>query len=327
LIKQPDRPAGDRHSLRNEAAFYRFCHDDPGVGALATTLPRLAYVDWDEALLAIEYIRDAIPLWPSPGRLETLEDYAARAQAVGFALATAHRTFRQSRWLADSRLGWLPREPPWVLGIHQPWVDMLGALTPAAARLIRIVQDREAMTARLDQLRRDWTPETLIHGDIKADNIIVRPPRSGSSPAPVEVRIVDWELVQIGDPAWDLAGALQDALVHWTASMPLEADLTPDQMAAGAKVPLASFRESTRALWLGYRIAAQLGPAAEAGLLARAVILSAARLIQSAYERSFDPERLTVQSVVLLQIGENLLADPDLGQIQLYGIPSMLLSS
>ena len=61
---------------------------------------------------------------------------------------------------------------------------------------------------------------------------------------------------------------------------------------------------------------------AEAGpLLERAVTFSAARLIQTAYEMSDGSERLSAHSVILLQIGANLLDDPRAGQVELYGIP------
>jgi hypothetical protein len=56
-------------------------------------------------------------------------------------------------------------------------------------------------------------------------------------------------------------------------------------------------------------------------LLMRAVAFSAARIIQSAYEISFGSDSLRGRPVVLLQIAANLLAEPERGQIELYGIP------
>ena len=49
--------------------------------------------------------------------------------------------------------------------------------------------------------------------------------------------------------------------------------------------------------------------------------LSAARLIQSAYEISSVSDNLAGPPVVLLQIAANLLSKPERGQVELYGIP------
>ena len=56
-------------------------------------------------------------------------------------------------------------------------------------------------------------------------------------------------MVGIGDPAWDLAGALQDFLVFWVSSMSLSDELTADEMVAKARIPLTALRSAARALW------------------------------------------------------------------------------
>ncbi len=61
-------------------------------------------------------------------------------------------------------------------------------------------------------------------------------------------------------------------------------------------------------------------PAAADGLLSRAVRLSAARLVQSAFEVAVHATEPRGPSVMLLQIAANLLAKPDEGQVHLYGI-------
>ena len=67
---------------------------------------------------------------------------------------------------------------------------------------------------------------------------------------PVELWIVDWEAVGFGDPAWDVAGALQDFLVYWVFSMPMSHELTPEQMIAQARVPLGEFAHFGRMVGL-----------------------------------------------------------------------------
>ncbi len=67
---------------------------------------------------------------------------------------------------------------------------------------------RPAWARLWTSLRGLWRQETLIHGDIKSDNILVGTPLDRHEAPEETVWIVDWEFVEIGDPAWDLASAL-----------------------------------------------------------------------------------------------------------------------
>ena len=85
--------------------------------------------------------------------------------------------------------------------------------------------------------------------------------------------------------------------------------------------PSREFRDAARAIWAGYLAEACLGPAEADGFLLRTVAFSAARLIQSVFEAVIEADRLAGRPVILLQIGANMLAEPERAQVQLYGIP------
>jgi hypothetical protein len=306
LVKQPGDPAtGAFATLRAEGAFATFCREEPAASAVARVMPRLALHDPERSLLAFELIADSVPLWSAP--VEATCD-------LGRALGTLHGTFRQPGLADDPRLGWLPRGLPWAFQLHAPWPGLLADLSRAGWLVIQILQSQDGLADRIDHWRGRWRAEAVIHGDVKSDNIII-------GPAPAPVRIVDWELVQVGDPAWDLAGVLQDALAYWTASMPLSAAITAEEMMAQARLPLDPLRARLRSLWHGYREAAGLSPDVADERLDRVVAFSAVRLIQSAYELSYEADSLDARAVVWLQVAANLLADPGRGRLHLYGLP------
>jgi Ser/Thr protein kinase RdoA (MazF antagonist) len=203
--------------------------------------------------------------------------------------------------------------------VHKPGPEMLADLSPANYQTLKILQTQEGLSGRLDGLRRLWKPQAVIHSDIKSDNVLVLPPPVDDGTSPPEIRVVDWETVQIGDPAWDLAGALQDFLLFWVSSMN-QTMPTSEEMAASARYPLFVLQPAIRALWRGYRSALNLSHAEANALIRRATSFSAARIIQSAYEMAQHSRDLPVGSVLLLQISANLLADPETGQVQLYGL-------
>ena len=317
LLKQPDDPnSGALVTLRNEAAFYAICQDDERCVALCEFLPRLRYFDPAASIVVLELVEDAKPLGAHYAAHDGQPFPTAAPRAAGRALATLHRTFRAFDPAGEPRVAWMHKQPPWIMRAHKPTPDLLASLTLANAETIRILQTEENISLHLDGLRRQWQPSTVIHNDVKSDNILVLERDGG-----VAVRLVDWELVSFGDPAWDIAGMLQDFVLFWIGSMPLAGmGVPPATLVASAKYKLTDLHPAIRAFWSGYRAAAELDRSEHAPLLARAVAFSAARLIQSAYEIGQAGSALAPASVLLLQISANVLRDPARAQIELYGI-------
>ena len=49
---------------------------------------------------------------------------------------------------------------------------------------------------------------TLIHGDIKNVNFILK-----DETDPKSLKLIDWEIADVGDPLWDVAGMIQSLIV------------------------------------------------------------------------------------------------------------------
>jgi hypothetical protein len=72
--------------------------------------------------------------------------------------------------------------------------------TPRLASLLRFAASDPLLVAGMREARRLWRPLALIHADLKHDNVLVE-----ANPEGWQVRVVDWEMARVGDPAWDLA--------------------------------------------------------------------------------------------------------------------------
>jgi hypothetical protein len=319
LVKQPDDPTQGGHStLLSEANFYAFCQKEPAAAVMANVLPRLIFFDPHRSLLSLELLVAASSPWQ--------RFWAAGPQAfpheigrrIGRMLGVVHRTFRDPAVLDDPALAWLSPAVPWVMMVHKPSPELLSTISPANYQTLRILQTEGRFGESLDGLRGEWCPETVIHADVKSDNILVCPP----APPEVEgdsVRLVDWELVQRGDPAWDVAGVLQDTVMFWISGMTGSGDL--NALVASASFPWVVLQAYLRAFWLGYRRAAGLTADLANATLARAVGFSGARLVQTVYEVSQAASTMPAQSLLLLQVSANILADAESAQIHFYGIP------
>jgi aminoglycoside phosphotransferase (APT) family kinase protein len=117
------------------------------------------------------------------------------ASWFGEALGTWH--------LGATSLRGLSGPTPWLLliGTEQrlPVLDSEAELKELVARILADPTLRTVM----DRVREEWRRLTVIHGDIRFANVMVRT-------SPPSVRFVDWETSGLGDPLWDVAGAVQE---------------------------------------------------------------------------------------------------------------------
>ncbi len=188
-------------------------------------------------------------------------------------------------------------------------------MTRGQREVLRLLQEHSEIGRELESAAASWRRETLIHGDLRGGNILVR---GMKSPRPA-VFLVDWELVRRGDRAWDLGGVLADTLSFWVAGMSHRADRTPAQRDRSALYPLASIQPALRAFWRAYLAASGLAPDAES-LRGRAVPYAAARLIQFAWEYGGRLDDLSPRVVLLIQLAANILARPEKAQTDLFGL-------
>lgn len=312
LIKQPGE--GERTTaatLRCEAWFYDLCQRAPYSATMQRLLPVRQGWDEDRGLLILELI-DGRPLWAHYEATPAPDFPADAAAPLGEALGTLHRTFRAP----DPAMAGLAMNPPWILFAHRPTPELYAASSPANLQWLKLLQRNRAVAAGLDELRKEWRAETLIHNDLKGDNVLVTGADGG-----IRVRIIDWELIQIGDPAWDVGAVLRDFLGYWLLSVPLSGDLEPRQMLERAEIPLARLHPAIRAFWQSYRAAAEIGSDPAEDILLRSLRYAAARLAQGSYELSVNQREASNLAIAMLQLAANILEDPREASLHLFGIP------
>ena len=307
VVKQPS-PLLSRELMRldREATIYELARSHTDAPGFRQLLPELVAYDTGVHALVVERLTDAETLdsFHAHGR-PAMDDVAGR---VGTAMARFHATFAPVDGWPPSAL--FPHLPPWVLSMHDgKFDDELGAAPQA---VVDVVRNERAFHAPLERLREEWRHDCLIHGDMRWSNVLVSMPDR-----PGRVWVVDWEMADVGDPAWDVGAVIQSYLAHRLTSRHGRGSAA-DADAAGW---WESARESIRVLWLSYVAGRELddGPARE--LRDRVVGAVAARLVQSAFEMMLPAERLAPVALTLLQVSQNILADPDAAAADLLGLP------
>ena len=128
----------------------------------------------------------------------TMAELADVCQAWGSAVAALHRCGIPAGAQAPAA----PR--PWVLDPERLPRSMR-QLPAASARafVLRTLSSDRALRRTVDRVADRWTADRWIHGELSADRVLVqRTPE-------VRVRFVDLSIAGLGDPGWDLAGAVE----------------------------------------------------------------------------------------------------------------------
>jgi thiamine kinase-like enzyme len=264
----------------------------------AAHMVRSRIFDRERGLLVLENLDGAETLSAAESRRAEVAETAA--EELGRALALLHRH--------DPDAGYGPPPlTPWVLSAGTPSLDTLAQLSAAAIAAVQILQQSSVIQRGLGGLSSVpaacWT---LTHGDLRLDNCLIQQDDD------IDLRrlvLVDWELAGAGDLCFDVGAVLADYLSIWVRSMPWAASLTVADSVALASRPLASICGSVKAFWKGY-LEESVGHPALPVLPTRSLRWTGARLVQSAIESAQETPTLPSTSVMLLQLAENVMADP-----------------
>ena len=293
--------------LAREAAVYALAASAPGLAALRPLLP--AFHGFDEVLTGARARR--------PGRRREPRRHApparrvppGAAEAAGRALATLHRDASLSR-------GPLSAGPPGIYTAHcgGPLLRWLG---PGQRLLVDRVRAIPALARSLDGLAAAWRPASLVHGDVKWDNVLARPPEGEAGAAPGgpawSVYLVDWELADLGDGTWDAGSLIQSYLAHWALSAPARPRTSLADRRREAAIPLEAVAPAARAFWARYSEGLATSPPARRELQGRTLAAAAARLLQTALETMHGRPEPTPVALSLFDLGADLMAAPSEG--------------
>lgn len=308
LVKQGMGPRGAA-SLVHEADVYRTLAALPEVSSF---LPRVYDYEAERGVLVLELVGDGQDLRSyHVARRWFSRTLAAR---TGEVLGALHR-HTASDTVGPPRPEWAP----WVLSVHRPELAVLRDLSAATIQLVKIVQRDPVFVQQLDELRRGWRVEALIHNDVKWENFVVFA-APGSSRA-TKLKLVDWEAACPGDPCWDIGSLLSQYLSFWISSIPVTGETPPERFPDLARFPLDAMQPALRRCWGAYVHRAGFTPAAAGRRLERVVQLAAARLVQTAFEATQFSMQMTGANVLHLQLASNMLLRPREAASHLLGLP------
>jgi thiamine kinase-like enzyme len=297
-------------TLSREAAIYQQLFSASPTNGIASHLPRFCAYDSEQQILILELIQDAETLREQQQRLGRVSAHSAKQTADAlFALHCASATLQEQTST--------PRAS--VLSLHQPTLASYRNVSRGALQLVEIIQKQKGLTDHLDQLRHEWQPSGFIHGDIRAENFLIPVPLARDKRP---VKIVDFEFAGTGDTAWDVGSLFSEYLSFWLFSFPLMTATHLDRFIHIADCPLDKIQLAVRSFWTRYAQCMALHDSESGQFLLRAVKFSALRLFVMAFEMSPALSSINTYILSLVQVGMNILAQPDKAAAELFGIAS-----
>lgn len=314
LIKQvADKNAENAKTLKREAQFYQYFNQKTPY--LAKYLPEVKYVDIEDIILVMTFYKEAMPLWKYYNEKTIHHFPLSIPQAIGKLLAKLHLTFSKQELINDPKLSFLDRNLPFIFNLYKPHPSRLSYISGGGYAFIQRIQSDSDLMQAFNAIPNLWQENAVIHGDIKLDNFIVLEPEKETTNS---IKLVDWEMTQIGDVAWDLAGVLNDFIFWWVISMP--DNLSPKEMVKNARFPFHLLTPGINRYWESYCDTMKLGYEASNQLLERVVLFSGFRALQTSFEIASKFDTIPSIAELLLNMGKSIIRKPLFSQEKLFGI-------
>jgi hypothetical protein len=314
FVKQPRTMAPEATlTLQREGDFYRLVQELIAFSPVRRIVPRLM----DHNRMNHSLVLELLPGW------ENLHEHHARVGSypveVGARMGTAMGSYHANgaRIQAEpADLSLFPRQVPWILTVSPSLLQQgAGGFGTAGPAFQLLLNEFPGLMQQVQQLASHWHLDGLIHGDMKWDNILVDPSEQGAG----MIRVVDWELADLGDAAWDVSSIWAAYLMSWVfGSMTGSTDAAPptsDELSAR----LQAIRPALLAFWDTYRSSAGM-PADDAGThRLRSLQFCGARLATSAFECLHNQPGNLEPPRRLLGLAAQLLRYPRESSVEVFG--------
>ena len=201
FIKQPyitDDYSVD--SINRESKFYKFIFLEKRLKSIQQTMPSLIDFESQNNILITELL-DKISF------ATDLDVYTNQLNILATTIASIHSV--DLNLIQETLSSFLPLSFPKTLFIRKPSPEIFTLLSLGMLEFLKHIQQNSVLFELLINLETMWKNQTLIHGDLKHDNVIFM---SDTNTKNMTCKIIDWELVDIGDPAWDISLILHDFL-------------------------------------------------------------------------------------------------------------------
>lgn len=210
FIKQVNNPEPTSlYVLQKDATCMWLIKHESAYTNLRSYVPEYFGYDVNNQVLVTQFIDNSIDLdayFKNGGQLNQrlIQQLAEMLKSFHFNVSTQIKNRKSAQFF--------PSHIPWAMDLgmiktpdKQVGLSHTSAPNPAVQK---VAQDPEHLH-HLEKVHKNWEYKSLIHGDIKWLNILI----SDKDTNP-HLHLIDWEIADIGDPLWDVAGVFQGCICN-----------------------------------------------------------------------------------------------------------------
>ncbi len=289
--------ATNSYLMQKDATSHYLIHQSDLYKETATHIPEYYGYDPYHNILVTEYFANTKNVHEVVYRDKKLS--ASHAAKMAHILASFHFDITEEI-KHNSSLQFFSKQIPWILNTNQLLNNNSQSINNAVIAEIHKHQD---LVKHIDKVASQWEVSSLIHGDIKWMNFIVMPNNE-------DVKLIDWEIADLGDPLWDVAGVFQSYFSAWVLSFNNQNIQQHQQMQGTEFLSIESITPVVKLLWNTYASAQKFSVTEAKEKLLKTISYMAARMIQTAFENNMaQQQQMYPNSARILQFCNHILAD------------------
>ena len=308
FVKQTEGDMVSKTLFQREISAYDLIKNNAEFSSIARIVPEMIDYDDQNHVIITRLVYDAKNLCEYYGHTKNFDTEIARGQAR--ILAACHIVPA-----GKTNIAAFPKALPWVLQLDKFNADQFFVGNKASTDIIKLIQENYLLQQELVNLSKSWQFTHLIHGDIKWINFL-----AAESDGVLTQTLIDWELADIGDPMWDVAGLLQSYITTWVLGFD-NSNPQQHQLPAFMKhYELQNMQPSARAFLEEYFKVQQFDSYELPSFYIKALQLTAARIIQTSVEAITYNTAVEANNMRCIQLAFNILKDPEAALEQLFTI-------
>lgn len=305
FVKQMDTDSVSNGLFNREIFTYQLFNNNSNFSSIANYVPKLLDYNDDDNILVTELVYNSKNLNEHYLLSKALKPELAEGQAK--ILSECHVDIKDK---LDTEV--YPKLLPWVLQLDKFEAHQFFENNEFSANVINLIKTNDALQGELIKLAKSWKFSHLIHGDVKWINFLITEDKDG-----VNQKLIDWELADIGDPLWDVAGLIQSYISTWLQSI----DTTTqdykllDHMSC---FDIKKMQPSVQAFLYKYIELQDIPSYRHHEFFEKVMQLTAARIIQTSLEEVTYTSEIKAKNMRYIQLAFNILKDPMASLAQLF---------